>query len=122
MKQTADKQQQMDFKYWMDLAQQDPEQFEVKRLEAIDKLIESMSEDHKLQLRRLQWRIDQVRQRSGTPMAATIAISRMMWDAFYNLRDHYQDMFNDQTGGKRVREQSVSAEVITFPGAQLAEA
>jgi len=92
------------------------------RMQAIDKLIESMPEDRKIHLRRIQWRVDQVRQRSATPMAATIAISRMMWDAFYNLRDHYQEIFNDQTGGVRPRQPAESAKVISFPSPQLAEA
>ena len=119
MKQIAEKQPR-DFNDWMALAQCDPEQFELMRLQAIDELIESMPEDRKMHLRRIQWRIDRVRERSASPMAATIAISRMMWDAFYSLRDQYQYMFADKTGGVRPHREPQLAEVIRFP--QLAEA
>ena len=98
----------------MDLAKSDPEQFESKRMEAIDRLIESMPEERKIHLRRLQWRVDRVREGAGNPMAATIAISRMMWDAFYNLRDHYQELFADYTGGKREPRSVKTAQIIAF--------
>lgn len=81
-----------DFDVWMNLARNDPEKFEVLRIQAIEKLIEAASEERKIHLRRLQWRVDRVRERSGTPMAATLAISKMMWESFYELRDHYQGL------------------------------
>jgi hypothetical protein len=82
-----------DFEQWADLASSDPAQFEVMRRAAINEFLNSVSGERRLQLQRLQWRVDRVRERCSTPMAATIAISEMMWDAFYDLHDRYQDVF-----------------------------
>jgi hypothetical protein len=106
--------EEWDFDVWMELAQNDPEKFEALRAQAIERVIEGVGGERKLHLRRLQWRIDQVRVRSKTPMAATMAISRMMWDSFYDLRDQYQDLFGDETGGRRPVEIARPAKVLTF--------
>lgn len=112
-----DEAKEYDFDSWMDLAQTDPEKFEDLREAAIDELIASAPRERQMQLRRLQWRIDMVRQRAGNPMAATIEISKMMWNSFYELRDHFQDMFGDETGGRRIRPEPAEltpAQVIPF--------
>ena len=103
-----------DFDVWMNLAKTDPEKFERLRTQAIDALIEAASEHRKLHLRRLQWRVDRVRERSGTPMAATLAISKMMWESFDDLRGHYQELFGDETGGRRPVRTPKTAQVLTF--------
>lgn len=105
---------QWDFDVWMNLARNHPERFEALRMEAIDELIESAPDERKLHLRRLQWRIDRVRERAATPMAATIAISKMMWDSFYDLRDHYQEMFGDEPTRRRMTSPAQSARIIPF--------
>ena len=87
-----------DFEQWVNLATTDPAQFEVMRRAAINEFLNSVSEERRLQLQRLQWRVDRVRERCTTPMAATIAISEMMWDAFYDLHDRYQDVFGARPG------------------------
>lgn len=83
----------MDFEKWAELAVNDPAGFEQMRQATIKAFLDSVSDERRLQLQRLQWRVDRVRERCKTPMAATIAISEMMWDAFYDLHDHYQDLF-----------------------------
>ena len=93
----------MDFEHWVDLAMNDPERFEEMRRAAIDEFLASVSDDRRLQLQRLQWRVDRVRERCATPMAATIAISEMMWDAFYDLHDQYQDVFGNDTAKRYKR-------------------
>ena len=103
-----------DFDVWMNLAQTDPEKFEALRAEVIERVIDSVTDDRKIHLRRLQWRIDQVRGRSKTPMAATMAISRMMWDSFHDLRGHYQELFGDETGGRRPLQVPKPAKVLSF--------
>ena len=104
-----------DFDVWMQLAQNDPEKFEALRAEAIAEVIDSVSGERRMHLRRLQWRIDRVRERAKTPMAATMEISRMMWERFYDLRDQYQDLFADHTGGRRVVQKAQKAKVLAFP-------
>ena len=83
----------MDFEQWVELATNDPEGFEMMRRAAINEFLDSVSAERRLRLQQLQWRVDRVRERCTTPMAATIAISEMMWDAFYDLHDRYQDLF-----------------------------
>jgi hypothetical protein len=104
-----------DFEQWVDLALTDPEQFEVMRRAAINEFLESVSVERRLPLQRLQWRVDRVRERCTTPLAATIAISEMMWDAFYELHDSYQDAFGAKTG-KRYKPpvQTRSAKILPF--------
>lgn len=72
---------EIDFDTWSDLARNDPEQFESMRLAAIEKAIAQAPVENRDRLRRLQWRIDQERRLAGTPLAACMRISRMMWKA-----------------------------------------
>jgi len=72
---------EFDFSHWSRLARQDPPEFERQRQLAIDELIDRLPQHRRLRLQRLQWRIDQVRRRAGTPMAACLVLSRMMWDS-----------------------------------------
>jgi len=115
-----------DFSYWMDLALNDPEQFESKRAETISRAIENAPLEARLRLERLQWRVDRARERSASPMAATLEISRMMWDSFHTLRERYQELFSDVSGDGQTRMHRPpavpvkEADVIPFP--QLVEA
>ncbi len=90
-----------EFEVWAELAKTDPVRFEALRLSTIDDFIAQVpGEDRRLQLRRLQWRIDRVRERAGNPLAACIELSRMMWDSFSHLREHYQEIFEDEGQGQ----------------------
>jgi len=111
----------MDFDIWMNMAKDDPRQFESMRIDAIEELIESAPADRQIHLRRLQWRIDMTRERAGSPMAATIAISKMMWDAFYNLKEQYEELYADDDSPVRGVAPLQSAQVIAFRP-QLVEA
>lgn len=115
MKQTVST-KQMAFEQWMDLAMNDPEQFEVMRRAAIDEFLASIPAEKRLHLQRLQWRVDRVRERCANPMAATIAISEMMWDAFYNLHDQYQDIIGNTKAKRYTRPltSAKSAKVLPF--------
>ncbi len=104
----------MDFDIWMNMAKDDPRQFESMRTEAIDEVIAAVPKDRQIHLRRLQWRIDMTRERAGSPMAATIAISRMMWDAFYNLKEHYEDLYAEGDRSHSAAAPLESAQVIAF--------
>ncbi|MEN8132281.1 MAG: DUF3135 domain-containing protein [Pseudomonadota bacterium] len=68
-----------DFDSMVAIAQNNPDEFERLRQQAIDEFIESASPENQARLRRLQWRIDQER-RNRNPMSACIRISKMMWD------------------------------------------
>lgn len=105
----------MDFEKWAELAVNDPAEFEEMRQATINAFLDSVSAERRLQLQRLQWRVDRVRERCSTPMAATIAISEMMWDAFYDLHDHYQDLFGSSDGPRYKKPaQHKSATILPF--------
>ncbi len=69
-----------DFDHWLELANTDLSAFEALRRSVIEELIEQAPEEQRDRLRRLQWRIDQERRLSKSPMGACIRISRMMWE------------------------------------------
>lgn len=71
---------EFDFDSWSELASSDPEAFEKQREALVNQAIAYSAEEHQQRLKCLQWRIDKVRERSGTAMAACIRISGMMWD------------------------------------------
>ncbi len=80
-KQTESHKPLIDFDDWAELAQSDPAAFEARREQAIEALIGRMPEHKQQRMRCLQWKIDQVRDRAGSPMAACIKLSEMMWDS-----------------------------------------
>lgn len=69
-----------DFETWSRLASNDPESFEAQRARAIEAAIDRAPPRLQARLRRLQWKLDQVRRTSATPMAACIRMNHMMWD------------------------------------------
>jgi hypothetical protein len=74
------------FERWKELAARDPEAFEALRRRHIEALIARAPADRRERLRGLQWRIEQARRRAPNPMAACVALSRMMWDSVYGDR------------------------------------
>ena len=72
--------QTMEFNEWFNLAQEDPEAFEAIRLHMIEEVITSAPAPQRQKLRCLQWRIDQERLRSDSPMGSCLRLSRMMWE------------------------------------------
>jgi hypothetical protein len=69
----------IDFDQWSSLANLDPEAFEARRHELIEEVIRNAPQHCQPRLRCLQWRLDRMRERSGTPLAACIRMSEMMW-------------------------------------------
>ena len=86
MTEEKDKTLQFDFDYWSTVAKEDPERFEAMRSAMVEQLIQQSPDEIKQRMAGLQWRIDQVRNRSVNPMAACLLISKMMWDSV--LGDH----------------------------------
>lgn len=74
------------FDEWMVLAKKNPEEFEKRRTEIINLVIENAPTHLHKRLRGLQWRIDVIRNQSKNPLAGCIAISTMMWDFIYSDR------------------------------------
>jgi hypothetical protein len=70
-----------DFDTWAALARQDLQAFELKRTSAIEAVINSAPRRNRLRLRRLQWKLDRIRQTSATPLAACVRMNAMLWDS-----------------------------------------
>ncbi|MEW5972710.1 MAG: DUF3135 domain-containing protein [Pseudomonadota bacterium] len=73
-----------DFDDWARLARSDPEAFERRRAQVIERLIRSSSPRVQQRLRGLQFQVDAQRRLSGNPLGACIRISRMMLRMFYD--------------------------------------
>ncbi|MEN8170487.1 MAG: DUF3135 domain-containing protein [Pseudomonadota bacterium] len=102
----------MDFEQWRKLASQDPDGFELMRHDMIEAAIDAASERLQQRLRGLQWRIDQVRRRSPSPMAACISVSNMMWESFAG-EDGLAQTLNRRSLPER--QASRKADVFPFP-------
>lgn len=70
-----------DFDEWAALAQSDPQAFEAHRHHIIDKAIMRAPTHRQHRLRCLQWKLDQIRNTSRTPMIACLRMNRMLWEA-----------------------------------------
>ena len=112
---------EIDFDTWSEMARTDPDAFEKMRLKAIEAAIESAPEANRERLRRLQWRIDQERRLAGTPMAACLRISRMMWRAVLGpngLNDRFAELQRLVSGETvqthRVGDEPLRGEVVAF--------
>lgn len=94
--------EKLDFDHWLELAKSDPDSFEKLRSQIIDAAIGRFAQSRQSHLRRVQWRIDRTRERSGSPMAACIAISGMMWDSFHHLNNTYKYLHEQASAGESV--------------------
>ncbi len=78
-----------DFDQWATLARTHPEAFEELRRLTVELAILKRSRRNRERLKGLQWRIDRVREAAGSPLAACLRISQLMWDRFEDLNDCY---------------------------------
>jgi len=106
----------LDFDFWKQLAQDDPEAFEALRREKVEELIQRAPERQRRRLQGLQWQIDQTRRLAGSPMASCLAISNMMWESLHQLNLHQRDLLS-ATPGKILQTEEIPAEatVLAFP-------
>lgn len=116
---TIAKSNELNFQAWMELWQDSPATFESLRLQRINAYIESVPERHRERLRCLQWKIERVRERTANPLAATIAISEMMWTSFNDLGERYRELASFADGRQPMRPRR-SATVLPFNRAAFA--
>lgn len=69
------------FDEWAALAKSDPQAFETQRRQVIDRAIRAAPAARQQQLRRIQWKLDQIRSTSRTPMAACLRMNRLLWES-----------------------------------------
>ncbi len=74
-----------DFDSWFDtmtnMAKENPEAFELLRMQMIKNIIDAAPVDNRRRLIGLQWRVDQERRLARTPMGTCIRLSNMMWES-----------------------------------------
>lgn len=75
----------MNFDEWAALYKENPVEFERRRVEEIEKVINSVPQHRQANLRRLQWKIDGIRQKYK-PLAATIEITKLMSQSLCDLQ------------------------------------
>jgi hypothetical protein len=103
-------QQQFDFNRWSSLASEDPNEFEIQRQKTIDTMIQMAPAAKRSRLRKLQWRIDQQRKLAGSPMAACIKLSNMMWESVMG-----KNGLLDALEGRYQHNRLEPAQVLRFP-------
>ena len=104
-----------DFDHWAALASQDPELFETKRSHVIETAIRSAPIQKQHRLRCLQWKLDQIRKTSSTPMVASLLMNRLLWDAVAGKNGLVEQLNNLQTPGRHQQIPPDSAEILPFP-------
>jgi hypothetical protein len=105
--------ERFDFNEWKELSETDPEAFEVRRRKVIEAEIRLAPARQQQRLRRLQWKIDLVRQRYKHPLVSSAKLFEMMWQKVYGENGLLEALNTPQrrAGGSP----SATAEVIQFP-------
>jgi hypothetical protein len=104
----------LDFDLAMQLARTDPEAFEQYRKDVIEVLIARAPERNRHQLRCLQWRIDQERERASNPYAACVRLYRMMWDSFAGQSGLIDTLRNTHTPPRSMGSPQAKAKILPF--------
>lgn len=115
--------QNLEFRQWAEMAEENPELFESLRQAAIEEAIAAAPPAHRERLRCLQWRIDQERRKASNPLSACVRISRMMWESVSGpggLLENLSQIQAMMAGRGRAKvEQAPKAEILPFrSGAQ----
>lgn len=105
----------LDFDSAVELARKDPVLFEQYRLEAIKALIARAPEKTQLHLRRLQWRIEQVRKRSPNAISACVKMHEMMWKSFAGPNGLNESLDKFRNSAHSSSKQTPKARVLAFP-------
>jgi len=100
-----------DFDEWSGLAKSDPDGFETRRLERLERVILTGDLNR---LRGLQWRIDTERKLSKSPLKFCLHLYTLMWDSFIDFKDTTNDLVYKEAELEVVKEKSPS-NVIKFP-------
>ncbi|MGB5261718.1 MAG: DUF3135 domain-containing protein [Gammaproteobacteria bacterium] len=70
-----------DFDKWAKLAHTDPLAFELERKNILEAVISEAPARNQAQLRRIQWKLDRIRDITPTPLAACVRMQEMMWES-----------------------------------------
>jgi hypothetical protein len=67
------------------------EEFEIYRNQLIDEMINSAPEEHQTKLKQIQWKLNGIH-KTKNGLAATIQISKLMWESFYDLKEKLEEL------------------------------
>ena len=104
----------LDFDDAAELARKDPEAFEQYRLDAIETMIAKTPEQCQQNLRRLQWRIDQTRERSPNATSATVKLYQMMWESFAGQGGLVDTLHNVRNSTQSTKSTLPRARLLSF--------
>jgi len=104
-----------DFDHWAALAKQDPDLFEIERSRAIEAAISRVPIQKQHRLRCVQWKLDQIRKTSSTPMVASLRMNRLLWEAVAGKNGLVELLNQLQTPDKHQQMPRNSAEILPFP-------
>lgn len=106
--------QNIDHEYWARLWKEDPAAFEAERTRVIEAFINSFPEHNQPRLRSFQWRIDMVRRRCKTPLAATLRLYAMMVDSLLGDRGLITALHSLRKSVDQKADNLHSARVLSF--------
>jgi hypothetical protein len=104
-----------DFDSWSTLARSDPRAFEDCRDRIINEAILRAPPHKQQRLRRMQWKLNQIRNTSRTPMVACLRMNRMLWEAVVGNNGLLNCLFHPDDSRRRAAAMDKpSAAIIPF--------
>jgi hypothetical protein len=85
----------IDFDKWAELAKINPDAFEKLRSQYLTNVLNKIAEPRRHKFECLQWKIDQIRHTTKSPLSACIKISNLMWSSFDKLAEQYDHTESD---------------------------
>jgi len=105
-----------DFDHWVALAEQDPELFETERSSVLEAAIHRVPMQKQHRLRCLQWKLDQIRKTSSTPLVASLRMNRLLWEALAGKNGLIEQLKQMQMPDNPQQIPRNSAKILPFPG------
>lgn len=81
-----------EFETLIELADKDPEAFELFRQQICQQFIETTPDHHRHRLQAIQNRVEMTLGRAKNPMAGIVSVSSMMHDSFYQLATKLEEV------------------------------
>ena len=111
---TTDNRPPFDFDAWTKLARENPQAFELERKLLIERAIMKTPANKHQRLRCLQWKLDQIRNLSSTPMAACLQINQLLWENIYSKHGLLHSLQHLQSAEHPGNNDSTMAEILDF--------
>ena len=105
-----------DFDHWVTLAREDPRLFESERSRVIEAALRSAPIRLQHRLRCLQWKLDQIRKTSSTPMVAGLRMNRLLWEMVAGSNGLVERLNHLQEPVKRPEKARSCTQILPFPG------